>query len=326
MNKKVAIFSVGRSGSKALQLYISTGLAREFGGVWVSYEPFMYKGKSLRKNPYGRYLDSRIPKMIKNHLNKRQKKHLDNFAKGINSGHATVAKFIRAGGRSKQVVRRLDVDVVFLLVRDLYGVVESIARRTWNLQEEWRRFCYEAKGEYPFIDSLLKPNTDKLLQSAIHWFVMNDRMIRDLKEDDCSVVLVRYKDIDNLEDFCRSSGLPTPPTDLDRQLLQGRRIHSEAPLTSVHVEKGVSNHFRKWIPATIWRQVPVLAPRCSGSLCVLNRNISPDSFDSDQQVGEPSLGVKAERNSLLDTLRAKISAKMTQAFGVGIDDPVVGGT
>jgi hypothetical protein len=65
-NRKVAIFSVGRSGSKALQLYIGTGLAKEYGTVRVNYEPFMYAEKSLGETcSYGKHLDKNIPKLTK---------------------------------------------------------------------------------------------------------------------------------------------------------------------------------------------------------------------------------------------------------------------
>ncbi len=100
MNKKVAIFSVGRSGSKALQLYVSCGLAKKFGKVWVNYEPFRYIKKCLDVSPYGKYLDRRLPKLI-SHLDEREEAHLDNFVRGLDSEHATVSKFIRAGGRDR---------------------------------------------------------------------------------------------------------------------------------------------------------------------------------------------------------------------------------
>jgi hypothetical protein len=324
-NRKVAIFSVGRSGSKALQLYIGTGLAKEYGTVRVNYEPFMYAEKSLRKTcSYGKYLDKNIPKFTKKGLNKVEKTHLDNFVAGMNSDYATVSKFIRAGGRSGQIVRRLDADVVFLLIRDVYEVMESIARRTWNLVEGWERLCSEASGEYPSIEPYLEPSTDKLLRSSIHWFIMNNRMINDLNEADCDVRLVRYKDLDKLGKICLSSDLPTPPVDLDRRLLRGGRIHGETPLTSVHVGKSSSDRIRALIPGRIWRRVPALAPRYTGSLCQLNRQVSSDSIGSESGRKGPSLDLTVRQHSLLDTFHRKTSEKMAQTFGTSLDDTVAG--
>ncbi|WP_251951876.1 hypothetical protein [Salinibacter ruber] len=321
MNKKVSIFSVGRSESKALQLYVSVGLANKFEKVWVSYEPFKYGEKSLGVTSYGSYMDQHLPKLV-NCLNEREKEHLDNFVRGIDSDYATVSKFIRAGGRSRHIIDRINVDVVFLLVRDIYGVVKSIIRRTWNLAEDWDRLCSEARGQYPLIESYLQAGTDKLLQSSIYWYIMNARMIEDLGKSDCNVRLIRFKDIVNLEEVCRSAGLPTPPNDIGGHLLRGKRIHSESPLTTVTPEKHTGACLRQKIPATIWRQVPSLAPRQNGSLCALNYDAEDQSLDH-QEKRTPNLEVTVERHSLLDTLRSKISSRLAKFFGFGLDDPVV---
>lgn len=310
MNKKVSILSVGRSGSKALQLYISTGIAHKFGKVWVSYEPFMYRDKSLTKNPYGRYVDKKTP--VVGYEKNDVDKDFEKFVREVSSEHPSTSKFIRAGGRSGKIIRKLNVDMVILIVRDIYEVVESIARRTWNPQVDWSKLCFESKDDYSFLKNYLTPHTNKIVQSAIHWYIINDQMISSLKFTDCNVRLVRYKSIKNkLDDICCSLDLPTPPSGLAKRLLRGNRIHSRVPIRTVSISEGRTNHILRRFPDTVWEYLPSLAPRTAGSLCVLNLGSSAESAapECDDEIAK--INMKIKRNSLFDSLASRIDDKIS---------------
>ena len=50
---KVNIYGVGRSGTKAVQLYIAYLLARKFVKVWVNYEPSHWKDRKANSLDLG---------------------------------------------------------------------------------------------------------------------------------------------------------------------------------------------------------------------------------------------------------------------------------
>jgi hypothetical protein len=147
---------------------------------------------------------------------------------------------------------------------------------------------------------------------------MNYEMLLGLKGVESHVKIIRYKDIKNMKQVFRSYGLPTPPSGLDDSLLQGDRIHYDKPLRTSSTKVCLADNIRERIPASVWKRVPSLAPRRTGSLCAHSYDLSYRSSGDEKSM--PSLKLKLQEHAFLDTLQSKISSKMKHLFGIGLNE------
>ena len=166
---KITIFGIGRSGTKAIQLYTAYYVAKKYQKVRIVYEPFfMHSRKKGSENSFAYRVHSTAPI-----VNAENSSSLNNLINSFNFNDeiATVYKFIRGNGRIDMINDTLKPDLSILVVRDLYEVLASIAVQTWNMEDRWNKIQSELIDFYPEAEYLTHPN--KLMRHAAYWYCLN---------------------------------------------------------------------------------------------------------------------------------------------------------
>ncbi|MEM7756851.1 MAG: hypothetical protein AAF298_01785 [Cyanobacteria bacterium P01_A01_bin.40] len=228
---KINIYGVGRSGTKALQLYLTYILCQQNQQVWVNYEPFKYANRQLTISNLGQQIHYSNPLFIDNYQS--MSGNLTYFCQDLAAHQYVVTKFIRANGRINAINQVMQPDLSILVIRDLYQVLASSAIANWCLVEsksEWERFVAEAKERYPIIKQVGQLGrlfyADKLLITAVYWFVMNMSALDNLGK----TIVIKYADLKQnslgkLSNLITHRNLP-----LTNSMFQGRNIHTNYPL------------------------------------------------------------------------------------------------
>lgn len=276
---RAAIYGVGRSGTKALQLWAAASLAQTYDAVWVTYEPFHWQDRKLTPSQRGQALHRSLPFFTE------QAEGLDTLLADTLNQPVSVTKMIRANGRVAAVERVLQPDVSILVIRDLYSVLESIAVENWNLvdKRDWRRLCEEAASLYPFLAAVLRPTTDKILTTAVFWFAMNHHALQHSPD---YTHVVRYTDLASLGgrfDFLRGRIDDYP----------GDNLHRDWPLQDVPPAR----------TGLFQRQ-----PDPVGSLCRLVTETPP----ADEAASLPRTRVSVRHSDLFDELVGRVETLMVE--------------
>ncbi len=226
---KINIYGVGRSGTKAVQLYLSYLLAKKYGTVKINYEPFLMRTRHLGDlTKEGMYLHKELPFFIHDDFSN---KRLADFLIRMSEGDHITTKFIRACGRSTAINRIMKPDYTIIIVRDLYGVLQSIANETWNMETNWDKFLNEASEIYPNLNDY-KVTSNKMILHAIYWYAMNKYMLEHTEVSNSTFIL-RYEEIKKLADIFKNI-LPTKNLAVDDPMFMGNNIHTNFPLTSIN--------------------------------------------------------------------------------------------
>jgi len=226
---RINIYGVGRSGTKAVQLWAAYLLAQEFGAVWVGYEPFRYQDRTLKPSSRGRTLHRNTPLFLDDE--REASEDFRRFCEDLGRHDVGVTKFVRANGRINAIEKIMQPDLSLLIVRDLYQVLASIAVRTWNLVEdnfEWNRLCRSARRLYPFLEERgrLRPTTDKLTRDAIYWFTMNQYALDNLD----NTLAISYDNLGSVEVVLARHGLWSHLAPISDPMFRGDNIHHNYPL------------------------------------------------------------------------------------------------
>ena len=190
---KINIFGVGRSGTKAIQLWLAYLLIQKFGKIKLVYEPFLYKNRFLEANFTGKLIHKYTPLFLDDKNCHEAPEYFSMFCKSISGKEPTIAKFIRGNGRINTINEITNPDFSVLIIRDLYNVLESISLQTWNLVEnryEWERLANFTEKRYPELrDSNFdwRKAANSMVKNAIYWFTMNMYALEHL--DDRTIVL-----------------------------------------------------------------------------------------------------------------------------------------
>ena len=226
--KKINIYGIGRSGTKAIQLWFAYLLAQKYETVWLNYEPFLFRTRTLGATSYrGQLMHKNVPLFIPNGI--QVEPEFQRFCKDLASHQVVVTKFIRANGRINAIDKLMQPDLSLLVVRDLYQVLESILLRDFCLVQndyDWHRLCQQARELYPFLEDLgvLQKSTNKLIKTAVFWFVMNKYALDNLK----NTIVVDYKNFQSLESLSAHLGLDGQ--DISNSMFRGENIHGFYPL------------------------------------------------------------------------------------------------
>ncbi len=328
---RVNIYGVGRSGTKALHLWTAYVLAQEFGVVWLGYEPFRYRHRRLTLSDSGWQLHRRMPLLISQDT--AVPSDSPRFWRDLSNHPVGVAKFIRANGRINLINSIMQPDLSVLVVRDLYEVLASIAVRTWGLVEndyEWGRICGEAQDIYPFLkeEGCLRPTTDKLLRSAVHWFTMNKYALDNLE----GTAVMEYSHLQRISALLEGLGIQSPAPPISDPIFRGDNIHKDYPLqdlplpeASDHTANRGAHRILVWISRLVDRWAPA-HPRTTavhpvfpevrhesvGTLCTLNTSPCRDMGGAAPTT--PVARVTVERNSLLDEMSSRVRSSLNQAL------------
>jgi len=225
---KVNIYGVGRSGTKAVQVYIAYLLARKFGEVWVNYEPFHWQDRKANSpNHRGRSIHKHTPLLLSDQMGVTDE--FARFCEELSQHDVVVTKFIRANGRINLIDQIMKPDLSLVIVRDLYEVLASIAVADWSLVEgrgsyEWTRICEEARSHYPALEDMgcLRPTTDdKLLVHATLWYVMNKHALENARES----FFIEYNDLQAIDFILSHFDLCYSDVKISDPMFHGSHIH-----------------------------------------------------------------------------------------------------
>ena len=229
---KINIFGVGRSGTKAVQLYISYLLAKRYGKVCLNYEPFQYKDRKLGKFGRGVKQHRRIPLLLNDSYSDRK---LERFCSDlVNKNEVVVSKFIRANGRINFINRHTEADFSFLVIRNIYDVLKSLALANWSFIDkfDWEKLLKEANGIYPNEIKNINYYSDKLYVVAVYWYVMNKFALENAKD----IIVIDYNNLIRLEEFCNKNILGSEMK-INSELFQGNKIHDDSLIEDLHKQR-----------------------------------------------------------------------------------------
>lgn len=306
---KINIYGVGRSGTKAVQLWFSALLAQKYGQVRVNFEPLRYLTRKLEATYYGWRIHQKTPYLLED--SKEVSAAFVRFANGLGQYPVTTTKFIRATGRIAAFDQVMQPDISILVVRDLYGVLNSILTENWGLtdtQDEWLRLCAEARIQYPDMAKRFKPMTNKLLQNALYWFAVNDYALTHLPEH---VWVVPYEQMaDDLYGLVQQkSKLGEPAWRLDAPQFRGAAIHGDKTIVDVNPPPPATV-LKSVLPSNIYS---IIAKRIEkeeiGSFARLNDKMSISQSDT-TGVKVQKVRALAQPHPFLDELNQRIQARL----------------
>ncbi|MCB0745407.1 MAG: hypothetical protein KDC67_15985 [Ignavibacteriae bacterium] len=222
---KITIFGIGRSGTKAIQLYTAYYVAKKYQKVRIVYEPFfMHSRKKGSENSFAYRVHSTAPI-----VNAENSSSLNNLINSFNFNDeiATVYKFIRGNGRIDMINDTLKPDLSILVVRDLYEVLASIAVQTWNMEDRWNKIQSELIKFYPEAEYLTHPN--KLMRHAAYWYCLNKYSLENSKTIN---YFLNFSKADKMKDILNDNNLEADKQ-ISERIFTGENIHYDYPLKDI---------------------------------------------------------------------------------------------
>lgn len=234
----ILIFGVGRSGTKAVQLYLSYLMAKQNGSVRINYEPYFWLNRKTSVINYeGLYHHTSSPNLANTPelFTKRHRHFLQNLS---NSSGPIVTKFIRGNGRIGAIVPLLKPDYTMVIVRDLYQVLTSVLRTNWDFlsvgfeyKMNWESFLHEVQKSRLIenFDWCNDQVIDRLDRNAFYWYVMNLSAIESAADD---IQFIDYAEISSLEKIAQTILSVDNLPKISDPMFNGDYIHGDYPLLS----------------------------------------------------------------------------------------------
>lgn len=249
----ITIYGVGRSGTKAVQLYLAYLIALKEERVWINYEPYFWLDRKTQTINYeGFFIHKNSPHIISSEKDLSSKhKH---FLKKLEQKNVSViSKFIRANGRINAINQLLKPDHSFLIVRDLYEVLNSVLRMEWDFWSvgwefriDWDAFVEEVKSSNLIdrFDWCIQNINDRIDKNAFYWYAMNKIAILLASSD---LTIIRYSNLLYFDSIAKT--IFTPDLVMDSIIsakFDGELLHYNYPLESFEkfsAGKNLINHF-----------------------------------------------------------------------------------
>lgn len=255
---KINLYGVGRSGTKALQLYLAYHLAREEGAVWVNYEPYFWQTKEGREVTYEGLAHHLAAPQFAANPSAFDGRHRNYLRKMADHGpQSVITKFIRGCGRRSAIDELQRPDLTIVIVRDLYEVLASMGQMDWNYYsvgyryfprtyaDFWERLVRESRefglwetptGQWPW-------SPDQVTRNAFYWYVMNKHLLRQVGGN---LWFVDYADLPQLR-APLAAKLGFELEDLgDKGKFDGENLHSGFPLRSVRPRSTIRAIGHRW--------------------------------------------------------------------------------
>ncbi len=277
----ILIYGVGRSGTKAIQLYLSYLLALKEENVWINYEPYFWLSRKTKAvNFEGFYHHTHSPHFAKEagEFTGAHRKFLKNLAHHDGS---IVTKFIRGNGRIEAINEVIKPDHCLIIVRDLYEVLLSVMRTEWDFwsvgwdyQVDWESFIKEIRGKELIenFDGILNQIEDRIDQNALYWYAMN---LAALKSNSQGVHWIEYKRIGEIEDLARRIfNLNELPEVFRQEKFSGENLHRNFPLEGEEKLNLYSHFFNQVLyKSQLFKKYGLyLSPAITGSLAHINKD------------------------------------------------------
>lgn len=339
---KINIFGVGRSGTKAVQLWLSYLLIQKFGEVKLVYEPFLYKNRFLETSLAGKLTHKYTPLFLDEDKEYPIPKYFLRFCNHISKSNPLVAKFIRGNGRINTINNLIKPDLSVLIVRDLYEVLSSVALQSWNLVEnkfEWERLSNFTEKRYPHLKDMgfdWRNSPSCTVKNSIYWFTMNMFALENL--DSQTIVLdynqfiqddYHYKLYESLEslDINISDDMR-----ISNSLFRGKNIHKYTSFVSQAKKVGdIEKNNQKFLQKAAYKSLflyddfsefdrlsvlkstllssPLFFQEEVGSSCFVLKSAINSSYEN--KVIKP-IKCKVQQHPFLDNLSEQIKNKIAE--------------
>lgn len=242
---KINIYGVGRSGTKALQLYLAYMFAKEEGSARINYEPYNYYTRTGPLNFHGIYhhYNSALFADNADQLNPAHRKFIQSLAK--NDNITTITKFVHATGRIGAISEIMKPDLNIVVVRDLYPVLSSLARMNWDflsfgyklLRKSyvsiWDNLVREIEQKNIVADfgSIKNKINDKITMNALYWYAMN---MSALNHQDEKTIFINYRDLHLLPGMLAQKGIKIDSgVQISDAMFKGTNVHKNYPLKDI---------------------------------------------------------------------------------------------
>ena len=237
---KINIFGVGRSGTKAVQLYLSYLSAKKNGKVKTNYEPYYWQDRFLINTNYEGIFSHLKDPLFLNDLQNFNSQHRRLLLKLINStgNFDIVNKFIRANGRIKAINELLQPDYTIIVIRDLYEVLNSLYDKNWDLLGEglrhpndWEKLVYEVKRKdiVPDFNTIINKIKSDLDKNAFYWYVMNLVALENRGEN---FFFIDFENLNLIDTIADVMSLRSGTESIYNQRFKGNNLHTTYPLQS----------------------------------------------------------------------------------------------
>ena len=275
----ILIYGVGRSGTKAIQLYLSYLMALKEGNVWINYEPYFWLTRKTKAvnfegfyhHTHGAHFAQRADEFSKSNIQfwKRLGEHKESI----------VTKTIRGNGRIGAINEILQPDHCLIIVRDLYEVLLSVMRMEWDFwsvgweyQVSWEDFVDEVRKkdivENP--DWILNQIEDRIDMNAFYWYAMN---LAALRANPANAEWIDYRNINVVEDIAKQIlGEGEVSESFRSKKFSGENLHRNYPLEGAEKINFYTHVLNQVLYKTqlFKRYSMYLAPKVTGSKAFVN--------------------------------------------------------
>lgn len=311
--KNLAIYGVGRSGTKAVQLYLAYQLAATFGDVWINYEPYFWLDrKTFDLNYEGYYHHATAPHFT--HSSKDfTAKHIRFLKRLTRHESPMVTKFIRGNGRIDAINEIIQPDLTIVVIRDLYEVLISLLKNNWDFWSigfeypiSWNDFVEEVRQKELLdrFDWVMNRIHDRIDQNAFYWYSMNLAALRSREKNIRFLPYRRIRETEDLaQEFIPSKNRPA----INEPRFSGDYIHSDFPLRSISPEHRRTSILNNLLyKAQLTNRYGILMPyRRMGSRAVIN-----EDFQVIENLRLPQTDVHIEQKELFDFFNEDIVQKL----------------
>lgn len=230
---QINIFGVGRSGTKAVQLYAAYLAVMKWGSVKINYEPFYWKNRYLDMSYRGIECHNALPIFAdrNEHTAYRHEHYLEN----LNDYPVTVSKFIRGNGRISMINRITSPQHSIVVVRDLFDILNSIGQRQWDFlgkglyYNDRERFMNEIIEKHIVDREVLKDISSNTDINALYWYAMNKYALEH-KEKNTAYIL--FSDQSAIKRTIEGIYNIRMDLSLNDVRFEGHNLHKQYPLTS----------------------------------------------------------------------------------------------
>lgn len=312
---KINLYGVGRSGTKAIQLYLILSLIKKYGKIGLNYEPFLWQDHLVRYyNTPGILEHKKLPFFV----NEKEIEVYKNssFLNELNFYENGITKFIQGNGRINLINEVMKPDFNIFVIRDIYDVLSSINSLRWDFfgkklpkEYDWNKFLLESKNKFSDILNNIKIDLElnsDIGKNALYWYLMNKVAIKQLKKlviDNKNVFILKFEDIASINNLIEKLGLPQPDVAISE--IYGGIIHKNIFYTPKFINFFSYNLKGLWNNLFLRLSLPKLTFKSASGLYV---SLNKKSFVDNKLIKrvKNNKKIKIENMELLDYYKKDI--------------------
>ena len=235
---KINIYGIGRSGTKAIQLYLATVLAETYIPVRLNYEPYLYNSRLLGTHNHRAVgFHFQDPHLCADpaRLSAAHRHFWQDLTTQSAPDEAIISKCIRANGRAAAIDALTRPNFSILVVRKLGAVLRSCKSKGFNLHSVGVRFEFSIWStfereiaddpEYRELAADSRALDTDLYRNAMYWYFANKYALQHATPD---LHVINFSALSTrLPEIVDAAGLlPHAAPPLDKARFEGNLIHS----------------------------------------------------------------------------------------------------